>query len=331
MTAGVVRVAIAGLSHWHLGRYLEVFRRDGRASVVGLSNGDDKYGRSLAGALGCGYYAGVDELCSRERPDVVVVLGRHSEMPDLAEVVISREIPLLLEKPGGTAGPAVAGIKRRADEAAIFASVPFVHRLGSLCDHVATSGEQVSHCSFRFLTGPSSRYTSERSDWMLDPDISGGGCTRNLAVHFIDLFLAMTGLCCTDVSVITAAMSRDRAGRGTEDYSVIVLQGGASTCTIETGYLFRPSSRRPTDISFSVRTDSSYLIAGPRAERHHMEDGEEPVVDLEIATLPLYQSFVSDLFDRLESGQGPLADLGALVSAATIVDEAYEKADWMSS
>lgn len=331
MTTGAVRVAIAGLSHWHLGLYLEVFRRDGRASVVGLSNGDQEYGRSLGRALGCGYYPGADEMCTRERPDVVLVLGRHSEMPDLAEAVIGRKIPVLLEKPGGTAGPAVAGVKRRADEAAVFASVPLVHRLGPLCDHVAASGEQVSHCSFRFLTGPSSRYPSERSDWMLDPDISGGGCTRNLAVHFIDLFLTMTGLSCADVSVVSAAMSRDRASRGTEDYSVIVLQGGASTCTIETGYLFRPSSGRPTDISFSVRTGGSYLIAGPPARRHHGRDGQQPVVDLEIATLPLYRSFVSDVFDRLESGQGPLADLGALVSAVTIVDEAYEKADWMSS
>jgi predicted dehydrogenase len=331
MTPYRIRVGIAGLAHWHLDRYLEVIKRDGRAAIVGLSNGDERHGRALAGVHGCDFYGDVDEMCARSHPDVVLVLGLHSEMPDLARVVISRKIPLVLEKPGGTTGSVVASLKRLADEVGAFVSVPFVHRLGPLCEYVAQSREPVLHCSFRFVTGPSSRYSSDRSDWMLEPASSGGGCTRNLAVHFIDLFLALTGLPGGEVSVVTAAMARDYAGGGVEDYSIIVIEGGGSTCSIETGYLFLPSSRRPTDISFSVRTSNSYLIAGPPVEGHRSGGGDVPIVDLEIATLPLYQRFIGDLFDRLASGQAPLADLGALVDAANLVDEAYEKASWTES
>ena len=90
---------------------------------------------------------------------------------------------------------------------------------------------------------------------MLDPGLSGGGCTINLAPHFFDLALLLMG---DQVRVRNATMSNAAWRYPIEDYSVVTLERGADICVIETGYLY-PAPTGTFDMHYAVRRRRNIL------------------------------------------------------------------------
>jgi len=92
------------------------------------------------------------------------------------------------------------------------------------------------HLCFRFIAGPPSRYEKVQCAWMLDKEVAGGGCTMNLAVHFVDFF-------CFSLEAMFkpwyALMNNRTHHKGIEDYSLMVLTAKDGTVgVVETGYTF---------------------------------------------------------------------------------------------
>ena len=321
-----MKIAFIGASHWHLPLYLEPTSQVPGVTIAGISDPDPKVVADLSAKLQCAGDVDFRELCARVKPDFVIALGRHIDMPDQARFLIAEKIPFALEKPCGLNGREVAAIARQAQKAGAFAAVPLVFRHGDFFALLREEArEGIQYMSYRFIAGLPQRYRDAGCHWMLDPALSGGGCTINLAVHFFDLALALMG---PEVEVAQAAMSNAAWGLPIEDYSAVTLARGADRCLIETGYLF-PAPTSTFDMHYAIRSPGRYIVAhDPETIEIVETDGRREKRKSLTTNVPHYRTFVFDAIARVRAGKPPLASLDDMVPVMRLIDAAYAKAGW---
>jgi len=129
-----------------------------------------------------------------ERPDFVFSLGRHSDMAGIASYLLDRNIPFGMEKPMGLASAKSPLWSSRPAGRVVSLPCPlhFAGRPGAKVLELEGPALDLSFASFRFTTGPVSRYFEAGSEWILNRREAGGGCMLNLGIHFTDLFMHLT-------------------------------------------------------------------------------------------------------------------------------------------
>jgi predicted dehydrogenase len=320
-----VRIVFIGASHWHLDLYLLPLIEVPGAELVGIADPDPAAVERLTARLGCAGDTDFRALCRRLKPDFVFALGRHIDMPDQARFLIEEGIPFALEKPCGLNAADVAAIAELAERKGAFAAVPLVFRNGDFSAHLkALKAEgDLSYATFRFIAGFPARYRQAGCAWMLDPALSGGGSTINLAIHFFDLAHALLG---DDVRVLNATMSNHAWREKIEDYSVVTFERRGALCVVETGYLY-PAPTSNFDMHYAFRFPRNYVIAhDPNTVESLEDDGSSRSWSSVTTNVPHYRTFVFDVLERVRTGQPPLASLADMVPIMRLVDEAYAKA-----
>jgi predicted dehydrogenase len=316
-----MKIAFIGASHWHLPLYLEPALAMPDVTVAGIADPNPQVVESLKAKLSCAGDTDYRELCRRAKPDLVIALGRHRDMPDEARILNAEKNPIAQEKPCGLNERDVAAIAREADAAGAFAAVPLVFRHGDFFRMLQDEArDTIQYMSFRFIAGFPQRYRDAGCAWMLDPALSGGGCTINLSPHFLDLAVALMG---PDVSVHQAALSNAAWHERIEDYSCVTLAGGAARCVIETGYLY-PAPTSTFDMHYAIRTPARYIVAhDPETIEVVETDGRRERRRSLTTNVPPYATFMSDTVARLRAGQPPLASVSELVPVMRLVDALY--------
>jgi len=320
-----MRIAFIGASHWHLPLYLDPALMLPGVTVAGISDPDVAVTAKLALELKCEGDADYRALCRRIKPDFVFALGRHIDMPGEAEFLINEGIPFAIEKPCGLSERDVAAIAGLAARKNAFAAVPLVMRNGAFFETLKSLRDAggVQYMTYRFIAGLPSRYQQAGCDWMLDPALSGGGCTINLAPHFFDLAYVLMG---PDVRIQSATMSNNGWGHPVEDYSVVTFEADGNLCVVETGYLF-PAPTSTFDMHFAARSPNTYLIAHDQQAVEFVDlAGNRTVRKMGTTNVPYYGAFVSDVLERAASGRQPLAGIADMVPLMRLMDDAYAKA-----
>jgi predicted dehydrogenase len=315
-------IVIIGASHWHLDLYLVPMLEVPGVTVVGIADPNPEVVAGLMGRLGCEGDTDYQALCRRLRPDFVLALGRHVDMPDEARFLIGEGIPFALEKPCGLSVSDVEEIADLATQKGVFAAVPLVFRNGDFAGHLETLKRDggISYASFRFVAGFPQRYRQAGCDWMLDPTLSGGGCTINLAVHFFDLAIRLLG---PDVRVLSATMANHAWREKIEDFSVVTFEREGALCVVETGYLF-PAPTSNFDMHYALRSSGQYTIAhDPSTVESLTDDGASQLWKTVTTNVPHYRTFVFDVVDRLRAGKAPLASLSDMVPIMRLMEDAY--------
>lgn len=319
-----MKVVFIGASHWHLDLYLAPLLDVPGVELVGISDPDPEVTRVLSARLGCEADVDFRRLCRKLKPDFVFALGRHIDMPHEAEFLIAEGIPFALEKPCGTSRRDVARVAGQAERANVFAAVPLVFRNGDFAGHLIRqkAKEDFHYMTFRFIAGFPARYRAAGCSWMLDPALSGGGSTINLAVHFLDLGRTLLG---PDVRVLGATMANTAWREPVEDYSIVTLERDGALCVIETGYLY-PAPTSSFDMHYAFRSPSKYLIAhDPQTAESLDNDGASRTWRTVTTNVPHYRTFVADVLDRVKTGKKPLASLADMVPVMELIEDAYAK------
>jgi predicted dehydrogenase len=315
------RVLVAGVSHWHTPLYLDALRRN--FALVGMTDPQPERVQALATALDVPTGSDTMTLVDAVRPDLVVVLGRHDTMATVAEDLIDRRIPFLIEKPGGVGLRQVERLRGRARAAGVPVVVPFVHRWGPLASSLARVGRP-QRFSASYLVGPPSRYVETGNDWMLDSAAAGGGALTNLGVHFVDLFLQLTGSPIDEVRGLTSSAMH---GFPVEDHATILVRTrDGAIGSIEVGYGF-PSSPAKRSARFSASSPDGFVaIDGDGRATVTHPDGSTETDVLDIDSDPLFGAFVDRMAASLPSGFAGLPGLDDLVSSMTVIARAYADA-----
>jgi predicted dehydrogenase len=318
-----VRIAFIGVSHWHAPLYYRPAVRLSGVEVVGVSDPDEAVARRVGTELGVRGFSDHRAMVEATAPDFAFVFGRHCDLAGTARWLIERGVPMLLEKPGGMNAAEVAGLRDQAEACGAYVGVGFNFRAGDLCAglRAAIGDDALTFAAFRYIGGGPYRYRESGCAWMLDPALSGGGCTINLAVHFFDLFRLLSGSEPTEVSALMAHTSWNLP---VEDFSAVTVRAPGAVCTVETGYAY-PAETGEFDLHFSLRTTRSYIVvrADGAMEVHRLADGAVTGNAVMPRNAPLYPLFVQTCIDRFARGQPPLATLDDLTRAMAVVDAAY--------
>jgi predicted dehydrogenase/sugar phosphate isomerase/epimerase len=326
----MMRVAIIEASHWHAPLYLDALE-SADVQVVAVSDGEQARGRDIAARFGSRIYESYEELLQKETIDFAFAFGRHAEMPRIAEMLIERRIPFALEKPCGVKAAQVTRLRELAESAGVYVAVPFIFRisdfLAALEEMEGRIPSDFNHLQFRFIVGPPSRYVAAGVPWMLDPAISGGGPTINVASHFFDLFRFMTG---KDVSTVSAVMSSRTHGGEIEDYSIVTLQTDDGVVgVVESGYSFPSTSDEQREFSFTLGSSGHYSYSG--RDTFHVRDRLNLATGTRTRPVRLetdiyYPLFVRRVLDECRAGSSPVAGLRDAEAMMEIVEAAYASA-----
>src|SRR5690606_31022822 len=127
---------------------------------------------ALAGerALRCeaAAYTDVRRMLAEARPDFVVGLGRHHEMPEIFRGLVEAGVPFLMEKPWGTDPGAVRDLARLAEERGAWVATPFSFRYtrwAEVARELRAGNElgRISHIRFRMVRPGVQRYRDQDS------------------------------------------------------------------------------------------------------------------------------------------------------------------------
>jgi predicted dehydrogenase len=320
---GQMRVAFIGVSHWHAPLFYRPAARLPGVEIVAMSDPDPALAQAIGRQFGARSFTDYRELIAEARPEFVFAFGPHCDMPEIASTLVEEGVPFVIEKPGGLSAAQVAPVRDRAREKGLYAGTGFNFRVSEMYRRIqeVIGDDQVTHASFRWISGAPSRYHESGCSWMLDPKRSGGGSTINLSGHFVDMFQTFSR---SRPTAVTAMLGNSTWGLPIEDYSSMIVRSPKAVCTIETGYTY-PGQWGTFDLRFSIRTTRHYLIARDDdvLEVHRSVDGEVQRFPTRTSNFHWYGVFVAESIDRYAKGLPPVASLDDLVGVMEVVDAAY--------
>jgi predicted dehydrogenase len=298
-----------------------------------VCDADPEIARRWGGELGCPVVPGVTEVAAA-RPDLVLALGRVSDMAAQATLLLEAGIPLLAEKPLGLRGAEVEQVAALARARGAWVSVALVQRydpLWALLDELRQGeGEgagndrlgTIAHFHMRIVNGPPQRYAAWGAGWMLRPQTAGGGALLNLGIHGVDAFLHLTGAA---PAVAGAALSFAAHRQEVEDFGTVVLRApGGAVGTVEAGYTYPDASAgmtRSGDNEVRIGASGAYLIARDADVWRVTADGEEVLTGARGGDR--YRDWIFDSLARLRDGRAPLAGVQDCLAAVKVLDGAY--------
>ncbi|WP_407310337.1 Gfo/Idh/MocA family oxidoreductase [Pseudomonas sp. nanlin1] len=322
----MLKVVLLEVSHWHTPLYLDALERLPDVTVSAVSDATGSRGPALAQRFRAQPYDHWKNLLANEEADFAFAFGPHDELHAMGKALIERNIPFAMEKPCGLTQDEVLDLYQRAEAADLFVAVPLVWRHSELLDRLKQAALESSAKwrtqSFRFNAGPPERYLTNSCSWMLNPLRSGGGCTINLAVHFIDLVQEISA---ERIRSVSAVMYRDPQLTAVEIGSMMTLvTESGCICTIETGYNYPANTPEQREYSFSMSTDQFYARSTPDGMRLVDATGQASDLHMSLNSDVYYGNFVTDVLAPGRKTAYTGAGLATMHSVMGIIEAAYE-------
>jgi len=339
-----IRIAAIDVSHWHSvydAAYLKQLVQMDDVELVAVQDRNLGVAANRAEAIGgCAVYDDYRVMLRELQPDFVVALGQHDHMAETAHYLLDHGFSFLMEKPMGRNAGEVAEIAAKAAALSGFAAVPLPQRGAPFMRKAqemlaAEKFGRLSHCYIRMNRFSSARYVAWNSDWMLDPNASGGGCLRNLGAHGLDALMVLVD----EPWEVTGAQISNRAlGQPVEDYATVMLRSDSGVlATLEIGNTYprrttEGANKLPTRDRLLDGADGEWKICGEQALlmakdgmlRIVTADGEETLPG-EPDGNPSFH-MLRETLDAWRRGDPPPASVEDCLRSVLLIDEAYKRA-----
>ena len=324
------RVAAIDVSHWHSAydaSYLRILRDLGR-DVVGVSDRDERIAKDRAERFGSTPFTDYRRMIEATRPEFVIALGRHCDMPDTFRFLVDAGVPFMMEKPWGTDPDTVADLAGLAAEKGAWVSVPFMVRYSFWAvtvKRMIAAGEfgRISHIVYRGIRPTMRRYVEWDSPWMAEKSQAGGGALLNLGGHGFDIARFVAG---EEPEVVSAIVSRQVHGTEIEDYALATMRTPSGIVIHnEVGYTM------PTWPA--NQTDSEQKVAGERLLLRQVSGGLQILAPGRDETIPQppdwqagYPRAVREALDAYGRGDPPPIPASECAHAVRLIFDAYRAA-----
>ena len=325
MNPKALRVVVAGAGHWHAARHLDALRALGH-TIAGVTDPSREQAERVGAQCKCPWGSDVGDMADRIKPDLIMGMAVHRDVPALLEQLLETGRPLLLEKPLGRSAAEARPLVEKARRTGQFVAVCFPLRYAILwqrLQELRAAGEygEVSYASFRIINGSPERYRLDGVTWMLDPALAGGGSLLNIGIHACDAFLRVAG---GPVTVLAASCSNRIHRLPIEDYSMATLRSSTGVLgLIESGYSYPALSGG--DLEWRVVSEQAYLQLGRESFSLRTMAGRHEVLRPP-SLLDLYRIMLEDAIRRLRRGAPPDAGLQDCLEAMELVDAIYAAA-----
>ena len=316
------------MSHYHAAFapvYLDLIKQHG-GELVAVADSDLGLAEDRARRFGGLAYGDFRRMVAEERPDFVLGLGRHYEMPEIFRGLVDAGVPFLMEKPWGADAATVQALARLAEERGTWVATPFAFRHTRWAETVRelqSRGElgRVSHLRFRMIRPGVQRYRDQDSAWMLSKREAGGGVLLNLGVHGFDLCRWLTD---EEPEIVSAVTSNAVFGLEVEDYAVVTLRTPSGVvCHVEVGYTYPTATGR--DDERAIATDRLLLRDGEHGCTIVRPDGETFVAEPE-GYASQWSGVIADCLERVRKGEPPPTTPQDASRAVSLVFRAYAAA-----
>ena len=322
MTNIKLKIALLGVSHWHVPLYLPGLPEN---SVVAVSDDNESITNKFARKYNCPAYRDYRQMITDTKPDFVFAFAPHYRMKEVAEYLLEENISFSIEKPAGLNAGEVEALYDYAEKKGAFCAIPFVWRYSDTVNDLKSKylTSNIVHMSYTFVAGPPSRYI-ESSPWMLSQKTAGGGCMTNLGVHFIDMALYLTDSNYADTlsSIYQYGKEYDIETYAT---SMLRLDAGASLL-LESGYAYPMTEDSKRENRWTIVTENGYYILADN-NLEIREYAKEPAnVPLNTDSDVYYAIFAETSLNDFIAGNKPRASLGEMLAVRRILDEMNGKA-----
>ena len=324
------RVAAIDVSHWHStydASYLRVLRDLG-CDIVGVSDRNERIVKDRAERFGSTPFIDYRRMIETTRPEFVVALGRHRDMPETFRFLVDAGVPFIMEKPWGTDPDTVAALARLAAEKGAWVGVPFMVRYSFWAvtvKRMIAAGEfgRISHIVYRGIRPTMRRYVEWDSPWMAEKSQAGGGALLNLGGHGFDIARFVTR---EEPQVVSAVVSRQVHGAEVEDYAFATMRTPSGIVIHnEVGYTM------PTWPS--NQTDGEQKVAGERLLLRQVPGGLQILAPGREETIPQppdwvagYPRAVREALEAYSRGDQPPIPASECVHAVRLIFDAYRAA-----
>jgi predicted dehydrogenase len=323
------RVAVVGVGHYHATLapfYLRILQNE-KLEIVGVHDPDRAVAEDRAKRCGSTAYTDYRAMIEKTKPEFVLSLNRHVDMPAPFRYLVDSGIPFLAEKPWGVDVKTVNELADYAEKKNAWVCAPMSFRYSWWAEtarKMVKSGElgTISHMLVRFNQPGIRRYLDEGNDWMVNKATAGGGALLNLGFHGFDLCRYITG---EDPKVVSAVTNHSIWKRDIEDYAFVTLRTPSGIVFLnEASYTF------PTDGS-----DTERKIAAEKAVVRATDAGDgvriiSPGRDETLKAPPGYvgswPGVVKDCLDRVGRGGPPPATARDCARAVSLTFDAYRVA-----
>ncbi|HXT34301.1 MAG TPA: Gfo/Idh/MocA family oxidoreductase [Chloroflexota bacterium] len=214
-----IRIGVIGagtVGGWHLNSY-----RKAGATIVAVSDPNERLGRARATEFGGRYHADYRALLAGEQLDAVSICTPPDLHREHVLAALDRGLHVLCEKPFASTlddARAMVAAARQSDRTLL---VGFVHRF---YEPAQRTRRMVAEGTFGPLISFHNRFAvnnrKNHRDWVIDPKRAGGGTFMDTAMHSVDLFRFLVG----EVAAVTAFSRTVAAGLPVEDTGVLVLR-----------------------------------------------------------------------------------------------------------
>jgi predicted dehydrogenase len=168
------RVAVIGAGHYHatLAPYYLKILQDEKLDIVGVHDRDRAVAEDRARRCGSTAYTDYRLMIDKTKPEFVLSLNRHVDMPGPFRFLVDAGIPFLAEKPWGVDDKTVNELADYAEKKKAWATAPMSFRYSWWAEtarKMVRSGEvgTISHMLVRFNQPGVQRYIDESNSWML--------------------------------------------------------------------------------------------------------------------------------------------------------------------
>jgi len=238
----MIRLAVAGMAHPHVEYVLSELTHRPNVRLVGVSEPDPSASQRYASGLGVPTYASHKDLFDAHDLDVVAVCGEYGARADLVVAALQRGAQVLADKPLCTTLADLDRIAEAASAADRTVSVMFEkrgHPVTLAARRLVAEG-LLGDLALIASTGPHKLNYTSRPSWFFDR-ARYGGILGDLAVHDIDLVLALSGASAGSVVGRAGNLSLSEHP-DFSDSGAVLLGADGITATIEAHWLWPAAS-----------------------------------------------------------------------------------------
>jgi predicted dehydrogenase len=324
------RIAVIDVSHWHArydAAYMNVLR-DLNVKIVGVSDQDSAIAQQCAADYGAQAFSDYRAMVDESKPEFVIALGRHSEMPETFRYLIDTGIPFVMEKPWGVDAETVTALADLAEAKGAWVAAPFMIRYlpwAQTAKRMFEAGEfgTVSHIFFRMIRPTMQRYYDWTSPWMYERAVAGGGSLTNLGPHGMDVARFITG---EEPEVISAVTSHSVHKVEVEDYALATLRTPSGIIVHnEVGYTMPTWPKNSSDLEQKVAGEKALLELVPEG-LHVLTPDRDEVIQAESSFAPGYPLTIRDCLERVGAGRPPPVTARDCARAVQLIHDAYRLA-----
>ncbi len=333
-----VRVAVAGITHGHVGWILRK-KDNADVTLVGIYEKDVDLSKKYASQYGLNpalFYTDLNKMLETIKPQAVVAFGSIYEHMAVVEACAPRGIHVMVEKPLATTIAQAMRMEELAKKNRIYLLTNYetswypttekTYQLANDSNYVGTIRKVVIHDGHE---GPKEiGVGKEFLDWLTDPVQNGGGALVDFGCYGANLMTyLMKGKEPVSVTAVTRQFKPAIYARVDDEATIIVSYPDAQ-CIIQASWNW-PFGRKDME----VYGETGYIIAANNATLRLRNDKNSPEVTKQFtpAEVGVYQdpfSYFADVITgKIKLPANGLYSLENNVTVVRILDAARESAN----